>query len=70
MKLHEIKDAISNGQRVCWKYDSYEVIRDKHQQYLIKCHMNGTAIGLTRADGTTLNGKEEDFYTLSRKHSV
>ena len=64
MKLHEIKDAIANGQRVYWVHEGYEVIRDKHQQYMIKCHMNGTAIGLTWADGTTMNGKEEDFYTL------
>ena len=67
MKLNEIKDAISNGQRVCWKYDSYEVIRDKNGNYLIKCQMNGTAIGLTWADGTTLNGYEEDFYILKNE---
>ena len=31
MKLHEIKDAIANGQRVYWVHEGYEVIRDKHQ---------------------------------------
>ena len=67
MKLHEIKYAIANGQRESCVHGGYEVIRDKHQQYLIKCHMNGTAIGLTLADGTTMNGKEEDFYILKNE---
>ena len=34
---------------------------------MIKCHMNGTAIGLTWADGTTMSVKEEDFYTLKNE---
>lgn len=62
MKLHEIKDAIANGQRVCWVHEGYKVIKDKYEQYLIVCD-NGYTTGLTWLDGVTMNGKEEDFFT-------
>ena len=62
MNLQEIKQAIEAGKKVYWSNTSYEVIKDKIGQYLIKC-TNGSAIGLTWQDGTTMNGKEKDFFT-------
>lgn len=62
MTLQEIKDAIDSGKKVCWSNDMYDVIKDKLGQYLIVCSSNQHTIGLTWADGVTMNGKEEDFY--------
>ena len=62
MTLQEIKDAVNSGKNVCWKNEFYEVIVDKKGQWLIKCHMNGSCIGLTWSDDVTLNGKESDFF--------
>jgi hypothetical protein len=65
MKALEIISAINDGQRVFWKSNAYEVIKDSKNQYLIQCAHNGHCIGLTWADGQTLNGKESDFYAES-----
>jgi len=65
MKLGEIKEAISNGESVIWQSPSYEVIKDKNDEYLIKSTVTNHCIGLTWADGVTLNAKEEDFILLS-----
>jgi len=61
MNLQEIKKAIADGKKVYWSNTSYEVIKDKIDQYFIEC-TNGSAIGLTWQDGTTLNGEEKDFF--------
>lgn len=61
MTLQQIKEAIEQGKKVYWSNLSYEVIKDNKDQYLIK-HSNGSCTGLTWADNTTLNGKEEDFF--------
>lgn len=61
MTLQEIKDAIASGQTVHWGNKSYTVIKDNIGQYLIQ-HTGWHCIGLTWQDGTTLNGKEEDFF--------
>lgn len=61
MTLTEIKQAISEGKKVYWSNLAYQVVY-KNNDYLIK-HENGSCIGLTWADDTTLNGKEEDFFT-------
>ena len=37
-------------------------MQDSKQQYNIACVSNGSMIGLTWLDGTTLNGKESEFY--------
>jgi len=63
MKLSEIKQAIKDGKKVFWASNSYEVIKDNIGQYLIKCILNDSCIGLTWQDGKTLNGKENEFYT-------
>lgn len=62
MKLTEIKQAISEGKRVHWANLMYDVIKDQHGEYLIMCRQNWSCIGLTHQDGTTLNGKEEEFF--------
>ena len=63
MTLAEIKTAIANGQSVHWASLLYEVVKDKYDQYFIICKTNNHAIGLTWADGITLNGKEGEFFT-------
>ncbi len=63
MTVAEIRNAIAAGKKVHWHNSSYEVIKDSKDQYLI-CHTNGSCIGLTWADGETLNGKEEQFYVV------
>ena len=57
MNLQEIKSSLKNNQRVFWSNASYEVIKDNIGQYLIKCHLNNTFIGLTWLDGVTMNGE-------------
>lgn len=63
MTLQEIKDAIASGKTVYWSNLAYKVVKDKYDQYFIKCTINNDCIGLTLADDTTMNGKEEDFFT-------
>ena len=60
MKLQQIKQAVQDGKNVHWKNARYTVVFDGIR-YLIK-DFTGSCIGLTWADGLTLNGKEEDFY--------
>ncbi len=62
MTLEQIKQAISEGKKVHWSSGLYEVVKDNIGQYLIKCSSNDHCIGLTWADGQTLNGKEKDFF--------
>ena len=62
MTESEIKQAVDEGKTVHWSSEAYVVIKDSKGQYLIKCIPNNHCIGLTWADGKTLNGKEEDFY--------
>jgi hypothetical protein len=66
MNAHDIRQAVDAGQRICWKSEAYEVIRDRLGQYFIRCSMNGHVIGLTWQDGETLNGKAEDFFLADR----
>ena len=63
MKLAEIRRAVDEGLMVHWQHREYEVIRSSmHPSYLIRSTATGHCIGLTWADGVTLNGKEEDFF--------
>lgn len=62
MTLDEIKNALKKRLTVYWSNEAYMVYQDKLGQYLIK-HLNGSCIGLTHADGVTLNGDECDFFT-------
>jgi len=62
MTLDQIKAAIAEGKQVCWSTEAYDVIRSSTGKYLIVCNLNKNAIGLTWADGVTMNGKPEDFF--------
>lgn len=63
MKIAEIRRAVDEGLRVHWQNPEYEVIRSSvDSRYLIRSSATGHCIGLTWADGDTLNGKEEDFF--------
>lgn len=64
MTLEEIKAALDAGTEVYWMSKAYQVIKDSKGQYLIKCIPNGICIGLTWTDEVTMNGKEEDFFSL------
>mgnify|MGYP003652850649 CR=1 FL=1 len=60
MTLNEIKEAVRSGKTVCEGTPAYEVrlhtFKDGAEQWLIKCIHNNYCIGLTWADGVTLNG--------------
>jgi hypothetical protein len=62
MKLQEIKDAVLDGRTVHWKNHLYRVVCDSIGQWLIVCPSTKGCWGLTWADETTMNGKEEDFF--------
>ena len=64
MNLQQIKQAIEDGKTVYCGNTAYTVIKDKLNQYLIKCSINDFCIGLTWKDGTTLNDIENNFFTL------
>jgi hypothetical protein len=64
MTLQEIKQTISENKEVFWKNENYQVIKDSIGQYLIHSKFNNHYIGLTWMDEVTMNGKEEDFYTI------
>lgn len=62
MTLEEIKQAALAGKTVHWMNDSYTVFAsNKHNFYIVHYH-NTNCIGLTWADGVTMNGKPEEFY--------
>ena len=63
MNLQEIKDALKEGKKVYWTNEGYEVRQTTNGSYIIECLDNQNIIGLTWLDGTTLNGKEEQFFT-------
>ena len=68
MNLAEIKSVIDNGKKVYWSNTAYQVIKDKIGQYLIGYDIGGRSenyIGLTWQNGTTLNGKETDFFIVN-----
>lgn len=62
MTLEEIKEAVLAGRKVCWASEAYDVIHDSVGQWLIRCNINESCIGLTWRDGVTMNGKPEDFF--------
>lgn len=61
MTLQEIKTAVEQGKTVYWSATNYLVIKDSLGQFFIKCLNNNNCIGLTWADGTTMNGDPKDF---------
>lgn len=65
MDLQQIIQAVDAGKVVHWVNECYRVIKDEHGRYLM-AFMHGSReanyIGLTRADGITLNGSADSFY--------
>lgn len=70
MTLDEIKAAVERGETVHWVNHGYTVIKDSIGQWLI-AYLPGTPnenyIGLTWADGVTINGREDQFF-IEVKH--
>ena len=66
MNLEEIKAAVEAGHTVHWATESYRVVKDNIGQWLIHCTINDSYIGLTHADGVTLNGREDQFFKESQ----
>ena len=62
MTLNEIKEAVLSGQTVHWGSPAYIVVVDTQGSWFIKCPGNGYCVGLTWADGVTLNGNENEFF--------
>lgn len=63
MTLAEILRAVDEGLPVHWQSTAYVVERPAGgRSCVIRCLSTGHCIGLTWADGVTLNGKEEDFF--------
>lgn len=70
LSLEEIKAATIAGHVVYWASRNYVVIRDVIKntngdatvQWLIKCLSNDHCIGLTWADGVTVNGTPDQFF--------
>jgi len=63
MTLEEIKKAVLDGKVVHWSNDGYFVKYDeKLKDFYIIFEPNNHCIGLTWADGKTMNGKESEFY--------
>jgi hypothetical protein len=53
----EIKKAVDEGLNVYCGSNSYKVIKDNQNQYLIVCTTNKHAIGLTGEEGTEYETK-------------
>lgn len=60
----DIKAAVESGQKVHWKHEGYQVLKDSIGQWHIKCLQNENCIGLTHQDGETLNGEIDEFYAV------
>jgi len=57
---YDVETAVDNGLDVRCDNDSYRVIKDNLNRYLIYCEENNYCIGLTWHNGYTLNGQK--FY--------
>lgn len=62
MKLEEIKAAVEAGKKVHWASTGYEVQKSGSGNWFIVCTANNYMVGLTHADGITMNGKPDDFF--------
>jgi hypothetical protein len=70
MTLEQIKAAVREGRKVYWSNARYTVTlsigrRTGEERWLIVSdagRAGANAIGLTWADGVTMNGKPEEFY--------
>ncbi len=66
MNLNEIKAAVQAGKVVHWSSSDYIVVYSHNEdKFYIKCIHGNHCIGLTWADGVTLNGRADEFYSPS-----
>lgn len=70
MNAQEIKAAVANGKTVYYGNNTYKVICDKYNQWMILCTTNNHAIGLTWQDGVTLNGEESKFFVEEQESKL
>lgn len=61
MNLNEIKAAVESGKTVHWANAGYRVVKGASGFLIV--YESGDAIGLTWADGETLNGEPGEFFT-------
>ena len=66
MTLNEIKAAVDAGKPVFWASFNYPIIKTQNG-YVIRSKCNNHYIGLTWRDGTTLNGREDEFFVYQEK---
>ena len=67
MKLAEIKAAVMAGKTVHWASEAYVVTyAPQIDEFLIKCLLNDTCIGLTWQDEVTMNGRPDQFFVTSQ----
>lgn len=66
MSVDEIKKAVLGGKTVHYKSESYKVVCHE-DQWLIVSLKTSHRIGLTWADGETMNGKPTDFFIKKGK---
>jgi len=62
MNLEEIKNSVENKIPVYWASMSYQIIKNKNDDFYIKCSATGHLRGLTYIDGETLAEPESDFF--------
>ena len=71
MNLQQIKQAVDSGKTVYWSNNAYQVIKDSIGQYLVKCSLNDSCIGLHGQIGGkyehVLNGAPDQFYMENRE---
>ncbi|WP_051048360.1 hypothetical protein [Thioalkalivibrio sp. HL-Eb18] len=64
----EIMEAVDRGERVYWHSLQYPVHKDRLGQYYIGKGQG--MIGLTWADGETLNAEAEEFFVVDSPMSI
>lgn len=64
----QIMDAVDRGEAVFWSSLRYPVRKDRLGQYFIG--EGPGMVGLTWADGVTLNGQLDEFFTLTPAQAV
>ncbi len=70
MTLAEIKEAVNKNIEVYYKSSNYVITRSGDEYYIMSLGGDEHTIGLTWMDGITMNGKEEDFFTMRSSEEI
>jgi hypothetical protein len=64
--IEEIKEAVNQGKTVYAESSLYQVIKDRLNQYMIKCTINGNCVGLHGIPGTPYENRlnMDNFFTI------